>query len=99
VDPPGGAGVIREGYGDPAPVLPRSGTAIGAGFQSADAGCAPASIAIVTSAPATSRFHPRRRGPMIEDLRERLGEPSRNRISGLRSVELALYGAIGDRLD
>src|SRR6187402_2263174 len=48
--PPGGAGVMRDGYGEPAPVVPISGRAIGAGFQSADAGCAPASIAIVTSA-------------------------------------------------
>ena len=47
---------MRDGYGEPAPVVPISGRAIGAGFQSADAGCALASIAIVTSAPATSRI-------------------------------------------
>jgi hypothetical protein len=49
---------MRDGYGDPAPMVPSSGIAIGVEFQSADAGRAPARAAAVTSTLAASLIHP-----------------------------------------
>ena len=49
---------MRDGYGEPAPVVPISGRAIGAGFQSADAGRAPTRAAAVTSELTASLIHP-----------------------------------------